>query len=304
MCFQKWLLLFNTVKVENVSSRTAADGPKSSTNIADEMQTLLSRLSAKNEDFVRSVCILLHQEPIIILYTADQIDDLRLLCSRDCTPSLRTVLGVDRTFNLSSLFVTMMVYKNKKFVRKATQETPIFIGPIMLHKDGKFGTYLHFFTTVNAALNGSVVHANEFMYDGLVVGSDEESALVNAAKVAFPSSNNLYCMLHAKDNVRHHLTTIGVPSAVSESVLARLFGSSGISESPDEYAMDNRIADLLQFVRLHNIDVVSYLQDRVLPKIANNNRLRWREQWIGQHQWTNNNCESANSLLKLQVRYD
>ena len=50
----------------------------------------------KNEDFVRSVCILLHQEPIIILYTPDQTDDLRLLCSRDCTPSLWTVLDVDR----------------------------------------------------------------------------------------------------------------------------------------------------------------------------------------------------------------
>jgi len=43
-----------------------------------------------------------------------------------------------------------------------------------------------FFTTVNAALNGSVVHANEFIYDGLV-GLDEERALVNASKVAFPS---------------------------------------------------------------------------------------------------------------------
>ena len=88
-----------------------------------------------------------------------------------------------------------------------------------------------FFTTVNAAMSGSVVHANEFMCNGLV-GSDEERALVNAAKVAFPSSNNLYCMLHAKDNVRHHLTTIGVPGAVREYVLARLFGCSGISESP------------------------------------------------------------------------
>ena len=40
----------------------------------------------------------------------------------------------------------MMVYKNNKVVRKATQEAPIFIGPIMLHGDGKFGTYLQFFT--------------------------------------------------------------------------------------------------------------------------------------------------------------
>jgi len=34
----------------------------------------------------------------------------------------------------------MKVYKNKKVVRKATQEVPIFIGPIMLHGDGKVST--------------------------------------------------------------------------------------------------------------------------------------------------------------------
>ena len=37
------------------------------------------------------------------------------------------------------------------------------------------------------ALNGSVVHAKEFINDGLVIGSDEERALLNADKVAFPS---------------------------------------------------------------------------------------------------------------------
>ena len=40
--------------------------------------------------------------------------------------------------------MTMMVYKNKKVVRKATQEAPIFIEPIMLYGDRKFGTYLQF----------------------------------------------------------------------------------------------------------------------------------------------------------------
>jgi len=30
-------------------------------------------------------------------------------------------------------------------------------------------------------------------------------------------------------------------------------------------------------------------------------RLRLSEPWIGQHQWNNNNCESANHLLKLAV---
>jgi len=36
----------------------------------------------------------------------------------------------------------------------------------MLHGDGKLSTYLHFFSTVNAALNGSVVDWSEFTCDG------------------------------------------------------------------------------------------------------------------------------------------
>lgn len=277
------------------------NGPKSSGNLADEVQRLMSRLTDPDEDFVRSVCVQLHQPPAIVLFTQNQIDDLRSLCSRECIPSLRSVLSVDRTFNLSSLFVTLMVFKNKRVVRRSSQEPPIFVGPLMLHGDGKLSTYLHFFTTVNAALNGTVVDSSELVCDGVVTGSDEEQAIVAAANIAFPNSKHLFCMLHCKDNVRHQLSTIGVPTTVRESVLARLFGCNGISESPDEVTMDNRTAELMQYVRQTNVDAVAYLQERILPKIVANNRHKWTEQWIGHHQWSNNNAESANHLLKLQV---
>jgi len=49
------------------------------------------------------------------------------------------------------------------------------------------------------------------------------------------------------------------------------------------------------------VDRVDYLQQRVLPKICNNNQIKWSESWIGQTQWSNNNCESVNHLLKMQV---
>jgi len=258
-------------------------------------------MSDEAEDFVRSVYIQLRQAPAVVLYTQEQIDDLRLLCSKACTPALRSVLSVDRTFNLSSLFVTVMVFKNKKVFRKATQEPPIFIGPMMLHGDGKYGTYHHFFSTINTALTGTIVDSSEVICDGVVTGSDEEQALVSAAKNAFPNSKQLFCMLHPKDNVRHYLTTVGVATATRENVLGRLFGCNGVSEAADAETMDNRIADLLQYVCQNNVDCVTYLQERILPKIVTNNQLKWSETWLGQHQWSNNNCESANHLLKLQA---
>ena len=52
---------------------------------------------------------------------------------------------------------------------------------------------------------------------------------------------------------------------------------------------------------LDNTSAVDYLQARTLPKIISNCRLKWTEPWIGQHQWNNNSCESANHLLKLEI---
>ena len=245
----------------------------SSSNLADEVQTLLTMMTHDDEDFIQGVNVQLRRSPSVILYTTDQINDIRTLCSFDTIDELRSVLSFDRTFNLSSLYVTLMVFKHRKVVRKSTQEPPIFVGPMLLHEDGKFSTYLNFFSHINGALQGSGVNASEFrLLDNVVTGSDDENALVNAAKTAFPNSLQLFCMIHVKDNVRHKLTSVGTATAIRECILSRLFGSCGVAEAMNEIEQDDRVAELLQYVRQQNVDCVEYLQDRVLPKIINNNR--------------------------------
>ena len=172
----------------------------------------------------------------------------------------------------------------------------------MLHGDGKRDTYKHFFVEIDDLIGNEALDANELACDGVLVGSDEEQAIVSAAAYAFRNSKHLFfCMIHCKDNVRHHLTSIGVTTEVREQILAQLFGCGGVAEAVDEETQDDRIADVIQFIRQQNVDAVSYIQDRVLPKVTGNNRYRWQDKWIGQRQWTNNASESANNLLKLQV---
>jgi len=50
--------------------------PRSSANLAGEVQTLLSRLSDPAEDFVQAVHCALHRSPCVILYTKQQIKKL------------------------------------------------------------------------------------------------------------------------------------------------------------------------------------------------------------------------------------
>ena len=101
----------------------------------------------------------------------------------------------------------------------------------------------------------------------MVTGSDEEQALVNAAKTAFPNSKQLYCMIHCKDNARHYMANAGVSVQIRENVLARLFACNGVAEAGDEVTMDNCISDVMQYLRQSNVDesTTTYKQDRILP---------------------------------------
>jgi len=147
---------------------------------------------------------------------------------------------------------------------------------MLIHGYGKFLTYLNFFSHINGALQGYGVSASEFrLLDNVVTGSNDENALINAAKTAFPNSLQLFCMLHVKDNVRHKLTSVtsvGTAITIHECILLCIFGSCGVADAMNEVEQDNRVAKLLQYVHQQNVDCIEYLQDRVLPKITNNNR--------------------------------
>jgi len=154
--------------------------------LAHELQIMQTRLTHDKEDFIQAVNLQLRHPPSVIMYTQEQINDIRLFCSSDTAPALRSVLSFDRTFNLSSLYLTVMVFKHKKVVRKSTQEPPVFVRPTLLHGDDKYATYLNFFSTVNGALNSAGVSASKFrLSDNVIVGSDDKNAMVSAAKTAF-----------------------------------------------------------------------------------------------------------------------
>jgi len=52
-------------------------------NLANEIQTLMSRLSHNEEDFVQGVQYLLHRSPSVVLFNKQQITDIRAFCTAD-----------------------------------------------------------------------------------------------------------------------------------------------------------------------------------------------------------------------------
>lgn len=87
------------------------------TNLADEIFEILSEEGKLWKNRYTQIVMFNKKTkmPIIILYDADMLADIRAHCGSGAMhPS---VLGIDTTFNLSSCKVTITVYKQKNLVR-------------------------------------------------------------------------------------------------------------------------------------------------------------------------------------------
>ena len=123
-------------------------------NLADEMLSLCSMVT--QNDFVRAVTFSAEHAPCVILYTKEQLADVKRFCGADAPDNIRSVLCVDRTFNVSSLFLTLTVFKHMSVLRNTNRQPPIFLSPMFLHGGGSFATYLQFFMTLRGALDTEV----------------------------------------------------------------------------------------------------------------------------------------------------
>ena len=262
----------NLKQVQNVSVAVNAQlidsKQRGTSNLADEVMTLCSQVAESK--FVRHVTFMSEHAPCVVVYTNEQLSDVKRVCGANAPDNVRSVLCVDRTFNVSSLFLTLTVFKNRSVVRRNTMQPPIFLGPMFLHGDGSFLTYLTFFMFLRGVLDTDLHAAELKLTEGLITGSDEESALVKAIRTAFPQSKHLFCMLHCQDNVRDHLSKAGVDIKTREEMLQLLFGADGLAVSGDELIFDDRRAAVQQYMNMYCPQVEDYILDRTIPKLLTN----------------------------------
>ena len=114
------------------------------------------------------------QVPNIICYTTQQILDLKHLVKN----ATNQPIGIDRTFNLYNYFVMPLVYQNLRVIRKHSKvnpkEHPIFLGPIMLHKDATFKTYNSFFEQIKTELDSEIAAVELRLLENIEFGTDDE----------------------------------------------------------------------------------------------------------------------------------
>ena len=164
----------------------------------DDIFLLLTQLkdeyAGEGGGFVQEVKFGKTQE--VVFAFEQQLEDLARFC---CNAVRFSIMGIDPTFNLGNVFVTVTTYKHLMVKRKSNNEQPVFIGPCFIHMQQETQTYFSFLS--------SLIGKKNDLRDLKAYGSDGEVTLLNALVAAFPDAIGLRCFIHMKDNIEDHLRT-------------------------------------------------------------------------------------------------
>ena len=188
---------------------------------------------------------------------------------------------------------TATCYKQTTVIMETTKEPPIFLGPIFIHDNSDFDSFSNFFNHLRTKLI-------QIDTTNLVFGTDEELALVNAIKYAFPDYGHILCMRHLRQNVKQKLVDDCIDKTDRNSILDDIFGDNGLLNAEDAMCFDIKLSEIDEKSKQISTKFQRYLD----KKLQHNLRDIWTGPQPTGHfdkNWTNNNCESLNHVLKCAV---
>ena len=200
-----------------------------------------------------------------------------------------SVLGIDRTFNLGACYATTLVYQHNNPVRKIKDNAPIFLAAIYLHWDGLYPTYHRFLSHLQTKLSRDI---GGTQISQIVIGSDEEAALLKAIKQCFPSAVQVLCTRHLEENVCRYLTNkIGLDNKLRKTIISEIFGKNGLISCNDAMNFELMYINLLDKFHKHCPLFTEYFIKMTEKIRFNVLGAQQGNKWIP-IDWKNNSCES------------
>jgi len=138
--------------------------------------------------------------------------------------------------------------------------------------------------------------------DQLVIGSDEELALVNAIQTAFPEAGHILCMRHLRQICKQKLIDDCIDKTDRDSILNDIFGNDGLIHAGDIICFDAKCSAIEEKSK----DLSSKFNRYFDKKLKNNLKDQWSENVPSGRfdtDWTNNNSESLNHVLKRAINW-
>ncbi|KAK3749032.1 hypothetical protein QZH41_006225 [Actinostola sp. cb2023] len=170
-------------------------------------------------------------EPIVLLATDEQLDDVIKFCTNDAHFG---IFQADPTFSLGAFSVTTTQYEHLLLVNRRSGKNPVIVGPMMIHQRKGKDTY---------KVLPKFLAAKRPQFKNLcALGTDGERPLSDAFLETCPDAKHLICSIHFRKNVIEHLKSVGIDEMNRKLICDDIFGhqigtrfEEGIVDSDDEY---------------------------------------------------------------------
>ena len=266
-------------------------------NLADQCLRMMQNHS--KDSFVRRI---FPQKDQSFAFVCCSNESIRRMVEHCCADESR-IIGIDRTFNLSTFYVTVVVYQHQNMLVAGTNRHPTMVGALLIHCKGSTESYYDLFNTIKFEM--SKITEEDPCFDlnwrEPVFGSDDEKALRKAIRLTFPQSVVTRCSKHDKDTLRRYLKDkVGVEERKRESIVQAFYKESGILHSTNELDFEERVLNLcdeVQDMLGKRFDKFQSCFDRMTKALKKDVFLPAKKKGIPLD-WTNNISESTNHRIR------
>ena len=230
----------NREQVSNIRRKMNSQVPICSNKSSkDPLFMVMEQSKMCSDSFVRIVTA--SPEPMCILATEQQLIDLERFTTNSNSFS---IASVDPTFSLGDFSVTCVSYRHQLTYDCRTNESPIMLGPVLVHQRKLFETY-HFFASSLIGLLPSLDRL-------LAFGTDGETALALAFSKQFQHAIHLRCFRHMKQNIQRKLSVdLGLPQEQTVKIMRDIFGGKcgptfyeGLVDASTQSEFDAKLSQL------------------------------------------------------------
>lgn len=241
--------------------------PNSCVTFSDHLQAVArmqTEETTTHARFIQDIHYSAGKVASIVLFTENCIEITKQMCCHGDEPY---VLGVDRTFNLGDIFVTVTSFKHTGLLRARSADHPVIFGPLLLHDNSTTKVYRSFSVICTRHLKKNLDY---YMQNKVWLPEVERKRIKQAA---FGSNG----VAAADDSVTFEERARQLCSLVEENATTTT-GEKG--------------AQLLRYVDGKTLPLIN---DGVVKPNINHST---------EYSWTNNNPESANHILKRSQEKD
>lgn len=187
--------VINMKKRKEIAEKSGGD--------ADDLFIVMQHARSDESNFVRAIRAT--PDPAVVIAADCQLNDMNRFCT---SASEFGIVTVDPTFSLGEFDVTPLTYRHLLLETKRNKNTPVFLGPVLIHYSKTFATYLFF--------SSSLIGFSRQLLGVRAFGTDGEEALGDAFAHEFAFSQRLTCFIHVRRNLKDKLAEYNIPTCLSQ----------------------------------------------------------------------------------------